>query len=84
MQRHDLLASFAAVRTSLLRFCGLASQACFGVLPCLVMMYHETNLGCKSFSISEDLVEMTGFFKIYIYIFKKIYSVLNITKCISV
>ena len=28
-----------------------------GVLPCLVMMYHQTNLDCKSFSISEDLVE---------------------------
>ena len=28
------------------------------VLPCLVMMYHQTNLDCKSFSISEDLVEM--------------------------
>ena len=27
------------------------------VLPCLVMMYHQTNLDCKSFSISEDLVE---------------------------
>ena len=26
-------------------------------LPCLVMMYHKTNLGCKSFSISEELVE---------------------------
>ena len=29
-----------------------------GVLPYLVMMYHQTNLDCKSFSISEDLVEM--------------------------
>ena len=29
-----------------------------GVSPCLVMMYHQTNLDCKSFSISEDLVEM--------------------------
>ena len=27
------------------------------VLPCLVMMYHQTNLDCKSFSISEDAVE---------------------------
>ena len=26
-------------------------------LTCLVMMYHQTNLDCKSFSISEDLVE---------------------------
>ena len=25
---------------------------------CLVMMYHQTNLDCKSVSISEDLVEM--------------------------
>ena len=29
------------------------------VLPCLVMMYHQTNLDRKSFSISEDLVETT-------------------------
>ncbi len=28
-----------------------------GVLPCLVIMYHQTNFDCKSFSISEDLVE---------------------------
>ena len=30
-----------------------------GVLPCLKgwIMYHQTNLDCKSFSISEDLVE---------------------------
>ena len=28
-----------------------------GVLPCLVMMYHQTNLDCESFSISEDLAE---------------------------
>ena len=26
-------------------------------LTSLVMMYHQTNLDCKSFSISEDLVE---------------------------
>ena len=26
-------------------------------LTCLVMMYHQTNFDCKSFSISEDLVE---------------------------
>ena len=25
---------------------------------CLVMMYHQTNSDCNSFSISEDLVEM--------------------------
>ena len=29
-----------------------------GVLSCLVMMYHQTNLDRKSVSISEDLVEM--------------------------
>ena len=28
-----------------------------GVLPCLVIMCHQTNLDCKSFSISENLVE---------------------------
>ena len=28
-----------------------------GVLPCFVMMYHQTNLDYKSFSISETLVE---------------------------
>ena len=28
-----------------------------GVLPCLVMMYHQTTFDCKSFSISDDLVE---------------------------
>ena len=28
-----------------------------GVLPCLVILYHQINLDCKSFSISEDLVE---------------------------
>ena len=28
------------------------------VLPCLVMMYHQTNSGCKNFSISEDIVKM--------------------------
>ena len=26
------------------------------VFPCLVMMHHQTNLDCKNFSISEDLV----------------------------
>ena len=34
-----------------------ARKSCHGVLPCLVMMYHQTNLDCKSFSISENLVE---------------------------
>ena len=29
-----------------------------GVLSCLMMMYHQTNLDCKSFSISEDVVKM--------------------------
>ena len=28
-----------------------------GALPCLVILYHQINLDCKSFSISEDLVE---------------------------
>ena len=37
--------------------CVKARKSFHGVLPCLVMMYHETNLDCKSFSISEDLVE---------------------------
>ena len=27
-----------------------------GVLPCLVIMYHQTNLDCKGFSISQDVV----------------------------
>ena len=35
-----------------------ARKSFHGVFPCLVMMYHQTNLDCKSFSISEDLVEM--------------------------
>ena len=29
------------------------------VLPCLVMMCHQTNLDCKSFSVSEDVVKMS-------------------------
>ena len=37
--------------------CVKARKSFHGVLPCLVMMYHQTNLDCKSFSISEDLVE---------------------------
>ena len=37
--------------------CVKAIQSFHGVLPCLVMMYHHTNLGCNSFNISEDLVE---------------------------
>ena len=37
--------------------CVKARKSFQGVLPCLVMMYHQTNLDCKSFSISEDLVE---------------------------
>ena len=37
--------------------CVKAKTSLHGVLPCLVMMYHQTNLDCKSFSISEDLVE---------------------------
>ena len=38
--------------------CVKARKSSHGVLPCLVMLYHQTNLDCKSFSISEDLVEM--------------------------
>ena len=34
-----------------------ARKPFYSVLPCLVMMYHQTNMDCKSFSISEDLVE---------------------------
>ena len=34
-----------------------ARKSFHGVFPCLVMMYHQTNLDCKSFSISEDIVE---------------------------
>ena len=37
--------------------CVKARKSFHIVLPCLVMMYHQTNLDCKSFSISEDLVE---------------------------
>ena len=34
-----------------------ARKSFHSVLPCLVIMYHQTNLDCKSFSISEDLAE---------------------------
>ena len=38
--------------------CVKARKSFHGVLLCLVMMYHQTNLEyCKSFSISEDLVK---------------------------
>ena len=37
--------------------CVKARKSFHGVLPCLVMIYHQTNLDCKSFSISKDLVE---------------------------
>ena len=37
--------------------CVKASESFHGVLPCLMMVYHQTKLDCKSFSISEDLVE---------------------------
>ena len=37
--------------------CAKARKYFHAVLPCLVMMYYQTNLDCKSFSISEDLVE---------------------------
>ena len=37
---------------------GLKARKSFhSVLPCLVMMYHQTNQDCKSFSIPEVLVE---------------------------
>ena len=37
--------------------CVKARTSFHGVLPCLVMMHHQANLDCKSFRISEDLVE---------------------------
>ena len=37
--------------------CVKARKSFHGVLPCLVMMYHQTNLDSESSSISEDLVE---------------------------
>ena len=37
--------------------CVKARKSFHSVLLCLVMMYHQTNLDCKSFSICEDLVE---------------------------
>ena len=37
--------------------CVKARKSFHIVLSCLVMMYHQTNLDCKSFSISQDLVE---------------------------
>ena len=37
--------------------CVKARKSFHGVLSCLVMMCHQTNLDCKSFSISEDLVK---------------------------
>ena len=37
--------------------CVKARKYFHGVLPCLVMMYPQTNLDCKSVSISEDLGE---------------------------
>ena len=37
--------------------CVKSRKSFHGVLHCLVMMYHQINLGCKRFSISEDLVE---------------------------
>ena len=38
--------------------CVKARKSFHSVLPYLVMMYHQTNLDCKSFNMSEDLVEM--------------------------
>ena len=40
-----------------LKPCVKARKYVHGALPCLVMMYHQTNLDCISFSISENLVE---------------------------
>ena len=37
--------------------CVKARTSFHGVLSCLVMIYHQTNLGCKSFSISENLAK---------------------------
>ena len=37
--------------------CVKARKSFHDVLPCLVMMYHQTYLDCKSFSIFVDLVE---------------------------
>ena len=37
--------------------CVKARKSFHSVLPCLEMMCHQTNLVCKSFHISEDLVE---------------------------
>ena len=37
--------------------CAKARKYFHGVLPGLVTMYHETNLDCKSFSISENVAE---------------------------
>ena len=37
--------------------CVKARKSFHGVLPCLVMMYHQINLDSKSLSISEDLVK---------------------------
>ena len=41
--------------------CVKARKSFHGVLPCLVIMYHQTNLDCKSFSISveETIVALT-------------------------
>ena len=41
-----------------LKPCVKARKSFHSVLPSLVIMYPQTNLDCKSFSISEDLVEM--------------------------
>ena len=35
-----------------------AVKSFHAVLPCLVMVCQKTNLDCKTFSISQDLVEM--------------------------
>ena len=37
--------------------CLKARKSFHCVLPCLVMMYHQTNLGCQTFSICKELVE---------------------------
>ena len=49
-----------------LTLCVKAWKSVHGVLPCLVMMYYQVNLGCKSFSVSEDLVEPIVALALYI------------------
>ena len=46
--------------------CVKARKSFHGVLPCIVMMYHQTNFDCKTFRVSEDLVETTVAFTLNI------------------